>query len=65
MGCICGRPSADAPESPRHEEALKQIQFQVRLYKLLQNGVLRKWCFEFKRTYVNEKEFWGQNFTTK
>ncbi|KAK4569020.1 hypothetical protein RGQ29_004428 [Quercus rubra] len=39
MGCICGRPSSDAPENPRHEEAEeshKQIQFQVQ--KLVSMG---------------------------
>ena len=65
MGCICGRPSSDAPENPRHEEAEeshKQIQFQVHLYKLLQNGVLRKWCFEFKMSLCKWKGVLGSKF---
>nr|POF07639.1 hypothetical protein CFP56_70621 [Quercus suber] len=34
MGCICGRPSAEPPDDPRHEEAFKQIPFQAQTSKI-------------------------------
>ena len=44
---------------------IEKIKLRVRSHKLLQNDVLKNGILSLKWAYENEKEFWGQNFTTK